>query len=97
MIRCEFPEQINWDKIKVLGDLDIAVYVAVKTRKQFNGLAEKLKEARIREIGAWPILPKKAGYWFSGFTARKDINKLGQFRGFKIKIDISILFYIYGF
>ena len=86
---CEFPERIRWNKLKALAGLGISVYIAVKTKKQFDALESKLKKYGIKDVGAWLILQKKCGYWFSAFTEKKSIDKLEQFSGLNIKLDIE--------
>lgn len=84
----EFPEQVNWEKVKNLIDFKTEIYVACKTRKEFKKWEKKVKNKNIK-IGAWPVLEKKDGYWFSGFTSKKNIDKLKEFKGLKIKVDLE--------
>jgi len=93
MIRfwCEFPEKVNWDKFKSFVNFKTEVYVAVENRKEFLEWEKKIKSSNI-DVGAWSVLKKKEGYWFSGFLSKELIDKLDEFRGLKIKIDIEPLF-----
>jgi len=84
----EFPEQVNWKKTLKLIDFKSEIYIAVKSKKEFLNYKKKIKSKNIT-LGAWPILPKKEGYWFSGFTSIKNIDKLKEFKGMKIKIDLE--------
>src|SRR3989344_6611323 len=85
---CEFPEKVNWEEFKELVNFKTEVYVACRNKKEFNFWKERIKNKYI-DIGAWPILNKKDGYWFSGFLNKKSIDKLKEFNGLKIKIDIE--------
>ena len=84
----EFPEQVNWKKAIKLIDFKSEIYVAVKNKKEFLKYKKKIKSKNI-SLGAWPILSKEEGYWFSGFTPIKSIDKLKEFQGMKIKIDLE--------
>jgi len=85
---CEFPEGVDWKEAKRLINFKTEIYVAVKTRKEYEGWKKKIRNKNI-EVGAWPKLDEKDGYWFSGFVEKKAIDKLKQFEGLKIKIDIE--------
>ena len=83
---CEFPETINWKKAeKLVKGIPLEVYVAVKTLKEYRSYKSKTK----LPIYPWPVLSKEEGYWFSGFTDKKSIDKLKQFKGTKMKIDLE--------
>jgi len=83
---CEFPETIDWKKAeKVVKGMSLEVYVAVKSLKEYKKYKSKTK----LPIYPWPVLSKKEGYWFSGFTSKKSIDKLKQFKGIKMKIDLE--------
>lgn len=84
----EFPERVEWKKVIKLIDFKSEIYIAVKNKKEFLKYKKKIVSKYI-SIGAWLILPKKEGYWFSGFTSIKNIDKLKQFKGMKIKIDLE--------
>ncbi|MBI5872211.1 hypothetical protein HZB88_03945 [archaeon] len=94
IIWCEFQEEVNWEQLnKILKkvNLKINVYVAVEDIKQFKLLKQKIKRqcSNIGEIGAWPILKKDEGYWFSSFVSKEAIDKLDQFKNLNIKIDLE--------
>lgn len=87
----EFPKKVNWNKI--IDELKnskkiIEVYVAVKSKKEFLYWKKNI-DSRYINLGAWPILSKEEGYWFSGFTDKKDIDKLDEFSGVNFKLDIE--------
>jgi hypothetical protein len=86
---CEFPNEIDWNLIsKNLGKNKVRTYVASSSVKEF----EKFKKESPKNIiveGAWPILPKEKGYWFSSWTDKKDIDFLKEFKDYKIKVDIE--------
>ncbi|MBI2673448.1 hypothetical protein HYX19_04250, partial [Candidatus Woesearchaeota archaeon] len=87
----EFPEKVNWNKIaKYLGITKekIEVYIAVRSKKEFLKWKKRINSRHIR-LGAWPVLDKEKGYWFSGFTEREEIDKLDQFKGINFKLDIE--------
>ncbi|MEK6848125.1 MAG: hypothetical protein AABX65_00650 [Nanoarchaeota archaeon] len=88
---CEFPEKCNWKKLSTwLKHEKIIVYVACSSRKNYDLWKKKIaKYLPNSEVNAWPILPKKEGYWFSGFCTKEAIDELDQYRGLKIKIDIE--------
>lgn len=85
---CEFPKEINWNLMNKLIDFPTEVYFAAKSRKEYLSYKKKIKNKFIK-AGAWPVLDKKDGYWFSGYTSKKNIDKLKQFNGINIKIDIE--------
>ncbi len=92
----EFPEELNWVKVEKLlskVDLNICIYLAVKSRKQFEELEKEIKRFKhIKDIGVWPVLEKEKGYWFSGQTTKEDIDRLREYSGLKIKIDLEAPF-----
>src|SRR3989344_3302370 len=85
---CEFPEKVNWKNFKKLVNFETEVYVTCKNREEFNFWKKKIKNKFI-DVGAWPVLSKEEGYWFSGFLDKKSIDKLNDFDSLKIKIDIE--------
>lgn len=93
---CEFPKKVNWTYVgKLLNkfDLNIGVYVASKNRKEFEDLKKRINRCKhITEIGVWPVLSKKKGYWFSGQTAKEDIDRLREYEGLRVKIDLEAPF-----
>ncbi|MBU1204035.1 MAG: hypothetical protein KKG60_03135 [Nanoarchaeota archaeon] len=83
---CEFPKQVDWKKAEsLLKEIPSEIYVAVKSKQEY--LDWKNKTTLL--LYPWPILPKSQGYWFSGFTSKKSIDTLNQFKGMKIKIDLE--------
>lgn len=82
---CEFPKKVNWKKAEKLINFPCEIYVAVKSRKEYNNWKRKTK----LKLLPWPILDKKEGYWFSGFTTKKDIDKLDEYKGLDMKIDLE--------
>ena len=87
----EFPKQIDWDYFnKLLSKLkiNIEIYVAVKSKKEFEDIKKKINDKYVK-LSVWPVLDKEKGCWFSGFTEKKDIDKLKQFKGYNIKIDLE--------
>ncbi|MEM4245314.1 MAG: hypothetical protein QW404_01245 [Candidatus Nanoarchaeia archaeon] len=85
---CEFPHQVDWKEAKKLIKFKTEIYVAVKNRKEYEKWKKKIKNKNI-DVGAWPVLDKEKGYWFSGFVENEEIEKLKQFDGIKIKVDIE--------
>ncbi len=94
----EFPEQVDWNKVNNEIDFDTEIYVACKDRKEYLGWKKKVKNKHI-DVGAWPVLDKKDGYWFSGQTSKENIDKLDEFKDVDVKIDIEPMIYQgnYGF
>ena len=87
----EFPKRVNWKKANTLlekENLNIKVYLTCKTVKEFNSYKNKIKSKKIT-LGAWPILKKEDGYWFSSFTSKKNIKTLETFKNLNIKIDLE--------
>ena len=84
----EFPETVNWKKAIKLIDFKAKIYIAVKNKQEFLNYKKKIKSKYI-SLGAWPVLSKKEGYWFSGFTPKESIDKLKGFKGMNIKIDLE--------
>ena len=83
---CEFPEEVDWKKADDLfKDIKCEVYAAVESVGEYKEYKKKTKLA----IYPWPVLSKKEGYWFSGFTAKSSIDKLKQYKGLRIKIDLE--------
>ncbi len=84
---CEFPNKVNSKTIKLI-DFDTEVYITAKTVKEYKQLSKRFKNKHIK-IGLWPILSFEAGYWFSKYTKKEDIDKLKEFDGINMKIDIE--------
>ncbi|OYT41616.1 hypothetical protein B6U80_01005 [Candidatus Pacearchaeota archaeon ex4484_26] len=90
----EFPRRVNWKKVKALFSkhkLRAEIYVACKNLFEFKKWKRKISYKNIR-VGAWPILSKQEGYWFSGFSSKRSIDKLKEFSGQKLKIDLEVPF-----
>ena len=79
----EFPEQVDFKKLKL--NFPVIIYVAVRSKKEFL----RYKKYKHLKFGAWPVLDKKDGYWFSGYTSPKNIDHLDQFEGLDFKIDLE--------
>ncbi|RME55140.1 hypothetical protein D6777_01470 [Candidatus Woesearchaeota archaeon] len=92
---CEFPEKVDWKTLqKILEKLDyhITIYVPCKDKPQYIWWRQEIKKLapNVKEVNVWPILDKEDGYWFSGFTEKYNIDKLDNFNGDKIKIDLEM-------
>lgn len=89
----EFPREVDWQKVNLLlekSGLDIGVYIASKSKKEFRFYEKILRGAgHIIELGAWPVIPKEEGYWFSGFSSKRSIGRLREFEGLNIKLDLE--------
>lgn len=85
---CEFPKEVDWKTFKKLIDFKCSIYIVSRDRKEYEKWNKKIKNKFI-EVGAWPALSFEEGYWFSGLTSRKNIDKLREFKGLKIKIDLE--------
>ncbi len=85
---CEFPEKVNWKEFQKIIDFPCNVYIAARTRKEFEKEKNKIKSKYVT-VGAWPILSFEEGYWFSGLSTKESIDKLKEFKGLKIKIDLE--------
>lgn len=90
---CEFPLRADWKQLNSLfvsNGMKAKCYICVESIEEFRDWKNKLRHFRgIEVIGAWPSLPLEKGYWFSGFVDRKEIDKLGQYKWTKLKIDIE--------
>ncbi len=87
----EFPEKVDWKIVKKLlreNKLRVEIYVACKGRKEYDGWRKRIECDEIT-AGAWPILSMEEGYWFSGFSEKSSIDKLKEFSGLKIKVDLE--------
>ncbi|MDD5254113.1 MAG: hypothetical protein PHG05_03340 [Candidatus Nanoarchaeia archaeon] len=85
---CEFPKKTNWDLVNKEIDFKTEIYIAAQSLEEFLRYKNKIKNKNIK-VGVWPTLSKEEGYWFSGFTDKKLINKLDDFKEFNIKIDLE--------
>ena len=89
---CEFPKEVDWNKLASWIDDDdtVVVYVASSSRKEYDAWVARIAKVSKRiEVNVWPTLPKEEGYWFSSFTSREMIDSLDQYKGLKMKIDIE--------
>lgn len=91
---CEFPHKVDWKRLdKILKEVDYKpeVYVACTSYENYKWWAREIKKScnSIKEVNAWPVLTKKEGYWFSGFTDRKCIDRLAEYKKVKLKIDLE--------
>ncbi|MBM3199936.1 hypothetical protein FJZ53_03275 [Candidatus Woesearchaeota archaeon] len=84
----EFPEETDWKKAVRLIDFKVEVYIAVRSKRQFQEYTKKIRSKNII-LGAWPALSKEEGYWFSGLTSKESIDELRQYKGMRIKIDLE--------
>lgn len=71
----EFPTKGNLEKLKIIT-WSSKLYLAAKSREEFEILAKSIKNKKIKEIIYWPILEKNEGYWFSPFTNHKALNRI---------------------
>lgn len=85
---CEFPEKVNWKEARKLINFKTSIYVAAKSRKEYEKWEARIKSKNI-STGAWPKLTEEEGYWFSGFLEKNLIDRLKDFDGLKLKIDIE--------
>lgn len=84
----EFPDKVDWKKVQRLLNFKCNIYLAVRNKKEFLEYKKKIRSKYIT-LGAWPVLSKGEGYWFSGFTQKESIDKLKEFKGMNIKIDLE--------
>lgn len=86
---CEFPKTANWDNLNQLINFKANIYIASNTKQEFLKYKSKIKNKNIQTIGAWPILKREQGYWFSSHTDPKYLKKLKEFSGIPIKMDLE--------
>ncbi len=91
---CEFPQKVSWKDLNNLllkAQFSPEIYVACTSFENYRWWAREIKKQCpcIKEINAWPVLTKTEGYWFSGFTKKDNIDRLLEYRGTKIKIDLE--------
>lgn len=93
LLWCEFPLRADWKKLNELfrqQGIKARCYIAVESPEELRDWKRKL--LRFKDIiveGAWPVVSLEKGYWFSGFIDKKDIDRLGDFKWSKLKIDIE--------
>ena len=91
---CEFPQWVDWKKMDKLLEEAMhkpEIYVACTSHQNYKWWAREIKTQckNINEVNAWPVLAKNEGYWFSGFTNKKSIDSLLEYKGTKMKIDLE--------
>lgn len=86
---CEFPKTTNWENINKLLNFKANIYIASSTKQEFLKYKSKIKNKYIQTIGVWPILTKEQGYWFSSYSKKAAIDKISDFKGIPMKIDIE--------
>lgn len=86
---CEFPEEVDWKRLNsLLEGKKCRIFFASRSVEEYESYRKRIKNSAIK-TGVWPILPLQDGYWFSGFTSRKNIDFLKEFSGIPMKIDIE--------
>lgn len=91
---CEFPQDVKWKELdRMLADAQFSpeTYVACTSYENYRWWAREIKKQcpNLKEVNAWPVLTKSEGYWFSGFTKKECIDRLLEYKGTKIKIDLE--------
>lgn len=91
---CEFPNKVDWKKLNtILKSVDYKpeIYVACTSFENYKWRSKEIQKNcdSIKEANAWPVLAKNEGYWFSGFTRKDCIDRLLEYKGTKIKIDLE--------
>src|SRR3989338_4111993 len=86
---CEFPNEVDWEIFNKIFKIKSDIYIASKTKKEFLKWKSKIKNEYVKNIGAWPVLTKEEGYWFSSYSSKKSIDRLFEFKGIKMKIDLE--------
>lgn len=84
---CEFPSRVKWEVLNEV-DFQCEIYFACRTLDEFRKWEGKVKNRDIM-AGAWPVLSKREGYWFSGYSSKSSIDKLKEFTGTNMKIDVE--------
>jgi hypothetical protein len=100
---CEFPEKANWKIIEQIfanENFYSKIYVSCKSKKDLENKRKKIKKLckHIDQVNPWPLLPKEKGYWFSGYSDKKSIDILKEFKKLNVKVDLEppILFHKYN-
>lgn len=92
----EFPQEADWNALNsklMQENFSINIYIASSSPEEYAIWREKINLLSNIEVkGAWPTLPLEKGYWFSGFLEKEDIDKLEEFRGLDMKIDVEAPF-----
>jgi len=84
---CEFPYKTDFGAINQI-DFPCEIYFACRNISEFLKWKAKVRNEKIK-CGAWPVLSIQEGYWFSGYSSCECIDKLKEFSGIDIKIDIE--------
>lgn len=71
----EFPDKKSLDKIKYIK-FNTNLYIAAKSKQEFNKIKSQIKNPLIKKIIYWPILNKKDGYYLSPFSNPKSLKKI---------------------
>ncbi|MFH1455912.1 MAG: hypothetical protein ABIF40_03100 [archaeon] len=90
-ISCELPNQVDWLKlVRLLKKLDMSLTVslACSSKKDFLQWKKKINSKKIKLI-AWPLLKDEEGYWFSGQIKKEYIDRLKEFKGIEMHIDLE--------
>lgn len=96
---CEFPKEVDWNKFNKIISFNIEVYIAARSKKEFNYWKSKIKSKYVKEVGVWPTISENEGYWFSGYSSKDNIDLLKEFKRINMKIDLEppLLFKEYNF
>ncbi|MBW3011698.1 hypothetical protein KY311_00790 [Candidatus Woesearchaeota archaeon] len=91
---CEFPEKCNWERLErflSINKYHTGIYVTSRSRKEFDEWKRIIKKKcrHINEVNVWPVLRKNKGYWFSAFNKKSDIDRLLEYKGLKVKVDLE--------
>jgi hypothetical protein len=91
---CEFPEQADWKAIQKILEKEKfkpEIYLGCKSRLNFETWKKKIaKECpSISKVNPWPLVELNKGYWFSGYSEMQTIDRLKEYQGLKIKIDLE--------
>jgi hypothetical protein len=81
----EFPTKQNLAKLKYVT-WPTTMYVAAKNIKEFKKIKNSITNTQV-EVGYWPILEHKEGYWLSPFSSSKAMKRvMKEVDGKKIKV-----------
>ena len=88
----EYPTKANLAKLDLIK-FPTKLYLAAYSLAEFNRLKKSVKNRYVKEVIYWPLLTKKEGYWFSGFSKRSAIKRvLGELEGTKgsVMLDLEL-------
>jgi hypothetical protein len=86
----EYPTKKNLAKLNLIK-FPTKLYLAAYSLKEFNDLKKKIKNKYVKEIIYWPLLTKKEGYWFSGFSKRSGVKRvLNELAGEKVPLMLDL-------